>query len=650
VKQSIYRWRSGDWRLLNNIEEEMQRDGQHVTIDQLDTNYRSCRRVINFNNRFFQHLAAYEYNSLLDTCGDEALQLQNAYADLAQKVPDSKPDEGFVQIMLLPKAEYETTMLDQTLSTVQQLITSGAAENDIAIIVRRNTEIQAIANHFMQHAPNIKLVSNEAFRLDASPAVSILVEALRFLACPADNIAKANLMKAYQLYICGNNTDDGQLFMHEPLTDLLPANFVQQQQRLISMPLHDMAQKLYAIFSLNKLEQQSAYVCAFFDCLNKFMADYPADISLFIEKWDETYHSSTIQSDEVNGIRMLTIHRSKGLEFEHVILPFCDWKLETSHKGDYTLWCKPPEVQPFCQLPLIPIPFSQKNMVGTIFEQDYNHEHLQNCVDNINLLYVAFTRAARNLFVFGKRDSSIGNRSKAIQTVLPDTANALNAQFDEATDDAEQPICMQYGELSFRQKVAKGATQNVLQQSAETVRLDVQTFPQYANFRQSNKSREYIMGDEADNQTSFIKLGTVLHNIFSTITTADDIPAALAQMETEGILYDDSTTSREDLQELIRCRLQDPKVAEWFSPHWRVFNERTILTTDSESGVTREYRPDRVITDGKQTIVIDFKFARMRQEHHDQVKHYMLLLQDMGHTNVSGALWYVYSNQIEYIK
>jgi hypothetical protein len=139
-------------------------------------------------------------------------------------------------------------------------------------------------------------------------------------------------------------------------------------------------------------------------------------------------------------------------------------------------------------------------------------------------------------------------------------------------------------------------------------------------------------------------MGNVLHNVFAHIRTTADIDQALQQLEMEGIIYDARLT-RDAIHDMIRKRLADPRVAEWFSPRWQLYNECTILMPNGE-----ERRPDRMMTDGHRTIVVDFKFGHPRSEYHDQVREYMKLIRQMGHQHVEGYLWFVYSNQIIEVK
>lgn len=631
VKQSIYRWRAGDWRLLNDIEREFPRPSDQLRLRSLATNYRSDRNVIEFNNQFFVYAADKEYQAQKETDESGAETLRQAYADVIQQVPESKPRQGYVRIKLLPKEEYREAMLALTAETVDELISQGACEGDIAILIRSNEIIRDVANYFLANRPQYKLVSDEAFRLDASTAVNTLVMALRLL-CHQDDIVEATLSGYYHRLIMGEETEESLP---------LPLEYTDHKEELMSMPLYDLVEKLATIFRVHELKDQSAYVCAFYDQLDNYMEDGTGTVEDFLDAWDNNLHGKTIQSDDVSGIRLMTIHKSKGLEFAHVIMPFCDWPITKSH----VIWCTP-QASPFNELPLVPVDCSKSRLEGTIYEKDYHHERLQETVDNLNLLYVAFTRARQNLFVYGKRDIS-NIRSRLIQDCLPDVARTLEGcKLSSMDEEKTEPIVMEYGELDInRQRKAEKESDNVFLKPVNRLTIHPDTYPLKARFRQSNKSRDFIKGDdEQSTRGEYIQLGVILHQVFSTIQTADDVESALSQLRIDGVL--NAAPDEEKLREMLQRRLQTPKVKEWFSGQWEVYNERDILTVDEQSGEVKTYRPDRVMVNGTEMIVVDFKFAAQRPEHVSQVKGYMELLRQMSHLTVKGYLWYVYPNKI----
>ena len=647
VKQSIYRWRAGDWRLLNDIEQQFH--PEQIETQPLSTNYRSMPNVIRFNNRFFVHAANLEYLEQLELNTQEAEQLKRAYADVEQKIPANKKDGGYVKIELLPSEDYQAQVFEHMADTIAMLLDNGVRQQDIAILVRVNASIPLIAQYFMEQMPEVRIVSDEAFRLDASNAVNLMILALKLLVNPEDQLTKAAIVKTYVCDVKQQKISDNELFLATTnLDDLLPKDFTQHTSELFTLPLYDLAERLYAIFELEKLNDQSAYVCAFYDHLQNYVNDNTSDINAFLQEWDENLCSKTIQSDEAEGVRIFSIHKSKGLEYDHVIIPFCDWKLEKAYGN--ILWCNPSEA-PFNDLPIAPIDYVQNQMMGTIYEQDYVHEHLQNTVDNLNLLYVAFTRACKSLFVIGKRNAG-GTRSARIEQCLPlvkDDEYIHDAQLSGINEE-DKPIVFEYGSLvSPASDKTKRQSQNPFLQKAEPIQVHVATFSNKTDFKQSNRSRDFVEGDDEENQQrrNYIQTGSVLHEVFSTIRTVDDIPEALRKLQLEGVLYDEHITS-ERVSEMLRKRLSHPMVAKWFSPKWTLFNECTILSI--EDGHLKERRPDRVMTDGSEWIIVDFKFGSPKPEYTEQVKEYMALLSTMGHQHVKGYLWYVYSNRIEEIK
>jgi ATP-dependent exoDNAse (exonuclease V) beta subunit len=641
VKQSIYRWRSGDWRLLNDIEQQF--NNEQIETLPLNTNYRSERNIIEFNNTFFRHAAKLEYLAQRELNEEEAEQLQRAYADVEQLIPEGRPSGGEVSVRLLPAENYQEETLRQIANTINALTARGVKQQEVAILVRANAFIPMIAQYFMEQMPEVTIVSDEAFRLDASPAVNLLVLALRLLTHPEDLLTKAAIVKIL---------DENELLLStNDLDALLPEAFRDHQKELLALPLYELVERLHAIFGLERFNGQSAYVCAFYDHLASYISENTASIDAFLTEWDETLCCKTIQSDETEGVRIISIHKSKGLEFDHVICPFCDWQLE---KSGNILWCQPGE-EPFNELPIAPIDYSQKQMMGTIYEHDYLHEHLQNTVDNLNLLYVAFTRACKGLYIIGRRKAP-GSRSALIEQCLPLVAGDMPTATLEGLEDDKAPISFAFGELEHRVSMDSRVASydstyspNPFLLPSTPVAVDYRYQESKVTFRQSNRSRDFIAGEDEDDEQrrNYIQTGSILHQIFSTIRTVDDIDDALSRLQFEGVLYDELITA-ERITDMLRKRLSHPKVADWFSSRWTLFNECTILSI--EDGQVRERRPDRVMTNGREWVVVDFKFGSPKPEYHEQVREYMTLLASMGHTNITGYLWYVYSNKIEEVR
>lgn len=683
IKQSVYRWRQGDWGILNNIEKSFAH--QKIRLETLDYNYRSEKRIIDFNNAFWEQCVANTAKEVAQDDAEKAEIVQKAYEDVAQKTHKTT-ENGFVKISLYPSKSMKEAVLEELIETIKKLFSTGYGgknQSKIAILVRSKSNIQDIVNALLQSFGNeINIVSDEAFRLDASLSVNIIVSAMHLLTHPDDVLTRGKLVKLYNQEVLkkpltdtdllvsineSNNIDTKNIDKKErrklateqqmaKLNSQLPPEYVANRELLLGLPIVDLVDKLFMLFSLDQLEGQSSYICTLYDALNDFLKDHTADIDDFINEWENSLSSKTIQSDEIEGIRIMTIHKSKGLEFDNVIIPFCNWEMEK--KG--TLWCETKnKPAPYNKLPLLPIDFSRDKLIGTVFEDDYKEEHFQNIVDNLNLLYVAFTRASKNLFVFGLRQGKTtldniakgtppGNRSYAIELALKQVSEQLQGSLLSFPDDIGSEIHFEYGTLAPETHEKEHAVaDNPFLIKPDKHIVSIATYPQAATFKQSNKSIEFVKGEDIDpsDRTRYIKIGNVLHQLFSTIYTTADIPTRLNELEQQGIIYNDEITSAQ-LRTRIEDAITNPQVQEWFSKRWQLYNECTILEYNKDTNEMDEHRPDRVMTDGKEFVVVDFKFGKEREEYKKQVQQYMEILIRMGHKKVSGYLWYVVKNNV----
>lgn len=652
IKQSIYRWRSGDWRILNGIRSSF--PAYPVNIMTLQTNYRSEKNIVDFNNAFFKKAVDVEYSNERGVDPERAKLIKSAYGDVEQQTLKTEKN-GLVDVKLLEADNYEERTLQLIAEYVMEMRGMGVPMSSIAILLRSNKNIPLIANYFTDNYPELNIVSDEAFRLDHSVAINCIVNALRYLYDEKDMLTKACLAKSYSLARSGVQIDsDRFLDISNDESDLLPEAFTTQMKELKDLPLYDLCEKLLSVFGLSDLPQEGAYICAFFDILSAYISDMSADVSGFLAEWDDNLHSKTIQTDGVDGIRIISIHKSKGLEFDNVILPFCDWKLEIYSQQ---LWCRPKEA-PYNELPLLPVTYSPA-LARSVYADDYKLEHMQNTIDNLNMLYVAFTRPKRNMFVIGKRKSS-QTRSWLIEESLEHVADKLEGAVIEGLDSPDGDLHFLYGSFC-RGKANNGKpTDNVFLKPDASVDTLIASEKTPVNFRQSNNSKDFIMenadetDDTAEKRSGYIKTGNILHLIFSNIRTADDIPSVLQRYEMDGVLYGDEL-SREKLEALLaKCLSENKLVADWFSTRWTLFNECTILCedVDKETG-KKEFlmrRPDRVMKDGDEVVVVDFKFGKMNDKYTRQVASYIGYLRDMGYKNVRGYLWFVLKNEVREVK
>lgn len=625
VKQSIYRWRNGDWTILNNLKPGDSSLSQYIKVKTLTTNRRSETRIINFNNLFFTTAVKF-FNALhIKELQEPCLPLQEAYHDVAQESPKAEA-KGYVSVQLLEADEAEDYK-QQTLAAlgneVRRLLAEGIQLNDMAILVRKNKNIPPIADYFDKEL-GLPIVSDEAFRLDASTVVCTLVDAIRHLAAPQDSIAKALLLS------------DLGLWVDAPL----PTGFTDRRDELVLMPLYELLEELYSLLALDQIQGQDAYLFAFFDAVANYLQDHSSDLADFVRYWDETLCSKTIPGGEIEGIRIFSIHKSKGLEFHTVLIPYCDWKLE-NETNNQLVWCVPSD-QPYNELDLIPVTYSSA-MATSTYKAAYLQERLQLWVDNLNLLYVAFTRAGKNLICWGRNEQK-STVSELLADVLPQISEQGTGSWDKTTHRFE------YGtpQPSTPSDRPSDKTANRLLQKPEKLAVQMVSAHPTVTFRQSNRSADFIAG-LAEEETShrMIDRGRLLHTLFASIKVLDDIDPAIDRLIAEGVIAEKET--EDDIRHLAHKAFSLPEVQDWYSGKWRLFNECEIIW--QENGKLKTRRPDRVMMHNGETLVVDFKFGKPNKKYNRQVQSYIDLLVRMGAnpTSIKGYLWYVDENLIETI-
>lgn len=631
VKQSIYRWRNGDWGILNGLKTNI--EAFPVKVKTLTTNRRSAANIIHFNNEVFTAACEVLNNIYKEEQKKECKELKEAYNDVCQETYKD-PGKGYVKVEFLSDTE-DMTYMENTLhhlgEEVELLVAQGVQLKDIAILVRKNRSIPLIADYFDKNT-SYKIVSDEAFRLDASLAVCMIMDGLRYLSQPENRIAKAQLAAAYQNEVLHKGIDLNTLLLNE-IDDYLPFDFIKEAEQLRLMPLYELMEKLFNLFQMSCIEQQDAYLCAFFDAVTEYLQSNSSELSAFITYWEEKLGSKTIPSGEVEGIRILSIHKSKGLEYHTVLLPFCDWKME-NETYNHLVWCAPRQA-PFSDLDIVPINYSTA-MQQSIYREEFLNERLQLWVDNLNLLYVAFTRAKKNLIIYGKAEQK-GTVSELLGSALSDMTGKSYATGEEIYE-----LGTLYLSSHEEEKQVSG---NKLLTVVRRLPIHLETLETNIEFKQSNRSAEFIRGEE-ETEDKYIRQGQLLHNLFSVIRTTDDVPPAIERLRFEGII--ESAQQEEQIRKLTEWALKHPLVKEWYSGRWELYNECAIIYR--EKGVLQTRRPDRVMMKDGEVIVVDFKFGKKRKAYNKQVKEYMDLLSDMGYEHIRGYLWYVFNNELEEIE
>ena len=639
VKQSIYRWRNGDWRILNNLKHQLQ--SFPIREKTLKENRRSEANIVQFNNEIFAASCQILNENYLKEHREECHELLDAYKDVEQAIC-REAGKGSVKINFLASKKdinYQEDTLLQLTETIQEMVEKGVNVNDMAILVRKNSQIPLIADYFDKHTSH-RIVSDEAFRLDASLAVCMMMDALRFLIDPSQSVAKAQLAIAYQNEVLKKDLDFNTILLND-LNDFLPQTFINEQAHLALMPLYELLERLFDIFQLSSIENQDAYLFAFFDAVTEYIQKNSSELTAFITHWEEKICHKTIPSGKIDGIRILSIHKSKGLEFHTVFLPFCDWKLE-NERSSY-IWCTPQE-SPFNELSLLPINYGN-SMNESIYHRDYLNEKLQLWVDNLNILYVAFTRPKNNLVVWCKKGMTNTVSEllyKAIQQTSCQKVQDIELQAEETEEEDENYTL---GNIVPSKDKDVKETENKLLVTPQSLSIKMESIEANITFKQSNRSASFIQGEQ-DKNNEYIQQGQLLHTLFSCIRTVKDIPSAIQSLRMEGII--ESEKHEMQIMKLTQWALGHPMVKDWFSGEWELYNECAILY--HKNGELQTRRPDRVMMKNGEVIVLDFKFGNPSPIYHHQVKEYMALLNDMGYKHIRGYLWYIFNNELEEVK
>ncbi len=635
VKQSIYRWRGGDLELLRKTVLD-QLGPHHTEILQLDSNFRSEANVIHFNNALFEELPDLFNQRLAEKISEQGVlpdYFDEVYGAVSQQIPDNKLQhpKGYVSIKFFEDEEDYSWIrkvnesLPGMLETLQDL---GIPLRDTAILVRENKEGKAIADLLMNHQEVAKpgyrfdVVSSESLFLSSSSAVNTLIAALRYLYNPNDSVNKAELAYNFKIRFKNGGADFHGLFSSvnskKGFQDLLPVEFIENLRVFISIPLYELIEKLIEIFKLNRIIGQYAYLQTFQDQVLKFIGQEKADIPSFLIWWDETGKKQSIKvADDLDAIKILTIHKAKGLEFHTVLMPYGNWSLD--HKINPIIWNSITE-EPFNVGPL-PLRYSRE-LSNTYFKTDYFTEMSKAYLDSLNMLYVGMTRAVNNLIVNAPKKEI---RKQGICELVYNLVSSKKFSLNECWNAGEQ--CFEFGELD---NYEGGHTDKI-----ESIKLD-----EYLHFNWRSKitvKHPTELLETTDERKSKINYGNLVHRILSYVKSMDDFKRAL------DLIYFEESLSGEQAEELrahLKLLFENKEVRKWFAQGWKVKNEAPILTKDGE------YRPDRVIWRENDTLVIDYKTGAKKNEHVKQVRHYKELLEKMEYQGIRAYLWYLKDGEV----
>jgi len=651
VKQSIYRWRNSDWRIMSEFLEQ-QIDRSRIVTERLITNYRSLRNIIAFNNSLFSVLPSlFDENS--EFSGDR-MKLRTIYSDVKQYCTENGKG-GYVRIELIDFSKnkpFDEIVLERLPLIVEELQDKGYKASDIGILVRKNREGVNVINSFINYRAtaskekttryNYSIVSGESLLLNSSPAVAFVIALLRFSTDPADRLSKAFMLRNW-LIANGRNPEGSDLSdIDSDFDRFFPSDWRNFIENLKHLPVFEAVENGINYFGLGNSGENFAFLSAFQQSVFEYSVNNSSDIPSFLAWWDVYgYDLSLSLSDRQDSIRVMTIHKAKGLEFKAVIVPFLNWSMTYERKKYPIIWVNPVE-KPFNTVTLVPVRY-KKSMLQTHFAEDFMYEKYCATVDNLNLTYVAFTRAKEVLIGFcpGKDmdKESKNNRSQKETAIKLDYVYEClyNAFKNTVPPDNKVPLVDLKSHFECHTGIFElGELSKVERDEEKISEEDFSEINYYVNNEipalRIKFHGEGLLSKDNEKQEIRLNYGNLMHNILSSVITLDDIPSAVSRMVQEGRI---SEGDRDEIERRIKEATSSDEVKEWFRPGLRIITEADILTT---GGTIK--RPDRVIISDDRAIVVDFKFGRERSEYKEQVKIYRDLLLNMGYRHVDAYLWY----------
>lgn len=637
VKQSIYRFRNSDWNLLDR---QVRQDFGHeqVSEETLKDNWRSCREIVSFNNSLFESAPAILqdlYNEKLEesTLGNQeraeySNRIISAYENSAQRIPLKFMEKaGHVRVEFMEDDEemdWKHRSLESLPHTIERLQDNGYELKDIAILVRTNHEGASVADKLLGYGEEnpdngyrYDIISDDALFISSSPSVRLFVSIMRYMLNPSSRLNRSLADYSYRVLL-GDYclSSESQLNIEQ----LLP---------LSRLSLYEAAESLYRSFSDNIPEADLVFVQAFLDMVSEFVGGELGDMGKFIQWWDESGCKKTIATpDGQNAIRILTVHKSKGLGFKVVIIPFGDWEIDHKPTKDIIIWCHPGET-PFNRLSLVPVKYSS-SLASTIFAGDYFKERLHAFIDNLNTLYVAFTRSKEELIVCAPKPKKLDRQGNVEK--LSSIGDLLWSALFRETGFCSETSIFERGEWWHP---AKSSTEENAPQEI--------TMKEFRSISPDDRLRLRLHGRGFFFDDPRRKYGTLMHEVLSCIRTSEDIERAVDGYRLEGVI---DRSEAKALEERLHELLVKDEVKDWYDGSSRVLNEVDILVGKGDSK-----RPDRVMIKDGEVVVVDYKFGeRQSRRYNSQVKEYLRLIGEMGYATVSGYIWYVELDKIERVK
>jgi len=623
-KQAIYRWRNGEVEQFDKLPEIYKRADNPIQIQREESlkrnfenipllhNYRSKDRIVEFNNEFFTIIS----NQL-------PVLYKSIYQDLIQKSNDKSG--GYIHIEYQDKnspLSFPDFNLIRIKDTIAELLTNSYQYSDMAILCRKNSEASLIAAELLKE--NIPVVSAESLLLNNSPEIRFLIALIKNLENDQDKVAQTEIITflSQTARIKGDLHDNLEKFgvrvqdkeNTEPLPDfhktLSSYSYDLNAFYLLNLSAYDLCEELVRKFNLN--ESVDPYIQFFLDAVLKFSIDHNPDLHELLEWWDEKKNKlSIIVPSGINAVQVMTIHKSKGLEFTVVIFPFATEEVRMKEK----FWINRDDAEiPELKTALVN---NSKSLIETKYSALRTEEESKSLLDLMNLLYVVMTRPIDQLYVFtslNKRQKNPG--AESVQKLMKFYLEMKNVWTDNTFvfKLGEADLKREQDSVSDKSYHLKSLISNSWR---KRILLSMQA-PDYWDTEEPTHKQQW---------------GSLIHYLLSMIKTAEDIEPALEKLTAEGILDEEEGPS---IKKLIIDFINHPDVKIYFRDGLNIKTESEILLPDGHS-----LRPDRLIFEDDKVIVIDYKTGQPEGNHHKQIKNYQKILKNMGYANTEGVLLYL---------